>query len=277
MSIPPDEPQPPASGEPLQFDKVEFADAQASPTPICSACKEPITGTYYTAGEHLICPPCHDAALAAMTGGSRVRRFLRAMVFGVVAGIIGGAIWFGVRKVTGYEIGLIAIVVGLVVGAAVRKGSDDRGGRAYQFLAVFLTYSCIVSTYIPEVYGALNSAFTEPRQVASASRPTPASTMPTPATTSAASNPRAADADTDADKRFRQMSAGKKVLLVITFVLILFGFAFIAPVLTGFSNIIGLLIIGFALWEAWKINRKRVLAFTGPHLLGPTTAPAGAV
>jgi hypothetical protein len=272
MSIPPDQPQPPTSADPLQFDKVEFADAQASPAPICSACKEPITGTYYTAGEHLICPPCHDAALAAMTGGSRVRRFLRAMVFGVVAGIIGGAIWFGVRKVTGYEIGLIAIVVGLVVGAAVRKGSDDRGGRAYQLLAVFLTYSCIVSTYIPDVFTMLKSDVDKRTHVAGATQPATASTMPATSTASAAPDDAA-----KTDSKFSQMSAPKKALLLILFFLILFGIAFVAPVLAGFSNIIGLLIIGFALWEAWKINRKRVLAFTGPHLLGPTTAPAGAV
>jgi hypothetical protein len=46
----------------------------------------------------------------------------------------------------------------------------------------------------------------------------------------------------------------------------------------GLSNIIGLLIIAFALWEAWKINRKQAVQFTGPHAIAaapsaPTPAP----
>ena len=40
---------------------------------------------------------------------------------------------------------LIAIVVGLFVGRAVRWGSGGRGGRLYQGLAVVLTYLAIVS------------------------------------------------------------------------------------------------------------------------------------
>jgi hypothetical protein len=37
---------------------------------------------------------------------------------------------------------------------------------------------------------------------------------------------------------------------------VLFGFAFAAPFLSGASNIIGILIIGIALYEAWKLNKR---------------------
>ena len=50
-------------------------------------------------------------------------------------------------KATGYEIGLVAIVVGLLVGGAVRKGSGARGGWFYQLMAVALTYAAISGSY----------------------------------------------------------------------------------------------------------------------------------
>jgi hypothetical protein len=38
---------------------------------------------------------------------------------------------------------LVALVVGFLVGFAVKKGSNGRGGPPYQWLAVFLTYTAI--------------------------------------------------------------------------------------------------------------------------------------
>jgi len=44
-----------------------------------------------------------------------------------------------------------------------------------------------------------------------------------------------------------------------------------APFLAGAQNLIGLLIIGFALWEAWKFNARRQVPISGPYQIGPTT------
>ena len=52
----------------------------------------------------------------------------------------------------------IAVVVGLFVGGAVRMGSGHRGGVPYQLLAMFLTYTSIVSTYIPEIVKGFREA-----------------------------------------------------------------------------------------------------------------------
>ncbi len=38
--------------------------------------------------------------------------------------------------------------------------------------------------------------------------------------------------------------------------------------MTGIHNPIGLLIVGFALWEAWKINKRVPLVFSGPFAVG---------
>ena len=50
------------------------------------------------------------------------------------------------------------------------------------------------------------------------------------------------------------------------------------PVLqaTEGTGIIGLLIVGFALYEAWKINKRQTIAFSGPFRLSRTAAPSPA-
>ena len=85
--------------------------------------------------------------------------------------LIGCGIWYAVRALTGYEVGLIAIIVGLLVGGAVRKGSKRRGGRLYQTLAVLLTYASIVSTYVPDIVGELKKL--EGPEASQVSSPTP--------------------------------------------------------------------------------------------------------
>jgi predicted lipid-binding transport protein (Tim44 family) len=49
---------------------------------------------------------------------------------------------------------------------------------------------------------------------------------------------------------------------------LLVGLALAVPFLGGFQNIIGILIIGFAVYEAWKINRRVPIRIEGPFRLG---------
>jgi hypothetical protein len=57
-------------------------------------------------------------------------------------------------------------------------------------------------------------------------------------------------------------------------VVFLFGIAMAAPFLQGVGNIIGVLIISFGLWQAWKLNTATPLAVAGPFRLdGPPPVP----
>jgi hypothetical protein len=58
---------------------------------------------------------------------------------------------------------------------------------------------------------------------------------------------------------------------VITLVAI--KYALRLPFMAGLSNILGLIIIGIALWQAWRINRARQLTFNGPYRLAGGGAP----
>jgi hypothetical protein len=44
--------------------------------------------------------------------------------------------------------------------------------------------------------------------------------------------------------------------------------AYALPFLAGFENAIGILIIGFALFQAWRMTAKRVFVWGGPFQVG---------
>lgn len=135
------------SGE-LQFDRVEGQSGQ-TPGGACAACGQPLRDVYYEVNGRVLCERCRRAAETSWAAGSSSGRFGKAVVFGIAAAAAGSALYYGVLALTGYEFGLIAIVVGFLVGAAVKKGSQGRGGWQYQTLAMFLTYTSIVSSYVP--------------------------------------------------------------------------------------------------------------------------------
>src|SRR3990172_4839918 len=132
----------------LRFDKAKFDESGSSPL-TCAFCPHDILGTYFEINGKTACKQCRAKVESSRTEGSSVGRAFRAVLGGAVGGIVGAGIYYAVLAVTGYEIGLVAIVVGLLVGFGVRWGSGGVGGRGYQVLAVAITYVAIVSTYVP--------------------------------------------------------------------------------------------------------------------------------
>jgi len=195
-------------------------------------------------------------------GRSHVPTLLAAAGLGLVAAAVGSAIYYAVAKVTGYEIGLISIVVGLLVGFAVRKGSRARGGWRYQALAIFLTYLAIASTYVPRVFEAMEAE--KAGAPAGAAAPAPgaapgAAPSPAPAP-AAAPSPSPAPAEQGG-----QDAGGGSVAVAL---LVLLGFTLALPFLAGLDNVMGLVLIAIALYEAWKVNRIPPLSVSGPFAVG---------
>src|SRR5207302_1730075 len=77
--------------------------------------------------------------------------------------IVAAIIWYLIRKATGYEVGIVAILVGFLIGGAVRKGSGNRGGWVYQLMAVLLTYGCISASLLSDTFKQIGEAFKESR------------------------------------------------------------------------------------------------------------------
>ncbi len=166
----------------LQFDQAEYATAVPS-GPSCGVCHRPIADEYYEINGKVACASCRQGIEAALRGGSRVVRFLKAFSLGSVAAAIGAVIYYAILRTTGYNIGLVAVVVGAMAGGAVRKGTGNRGGLGYQCLAVFLTYSAIVAMHVPMVLEGLAQASDkdEPARPNAGKAATDAAKAPSPA------------------------------------------------------------------------------------------------
>lgn len=230
-----------STGGGLQFDRADYGEGK--PGAVCATCQAPIHDVYYQVGGRMTCERCHAAALVAGTSGSGLARFAKAMVAGSVAGGVGAGIWYAVLALFHMQVGLIAIVVGLLVGSAVRWGSAGRGGWLYQLLAVFITYTAICSTYVPLLWDGIKKGVEEKAHAGDAAGATPNAPL----------------------------TPGRALAVLVIGGALLMAFAYAVPILSVFSepsSIISLLIIGFALWEAWKLNRVQDASIAGPFRLG---------
>jgi hypothetical protein len=247
-----------SKGEELQFDKAEFTAPDAMR--VCSRCQARLEQEYFEADGHFVCSACAREVGSDEGWGN----FRRALAFGAGAALIGTIVWFSIIKLTDREFGLIAIAVGLLVGFAVRHGARGRGGWRYQALAMVLTYVSITASYVPLVIKSIREADDTDQQEQAAApeqaKQPKQGSGPAPA---AASDPATGPEEA-------QASAGGVALAL----LVVFALAFASPFLGGFSNIMGLLIIGIALYEAWKLNKRVVV--NGPFQIraGPAAETA---
>ena len=234
----------------LQFEHVE-RDGRASAL-TCAVCSQPLAGAYYEVNGNVTCQRCRNQVLAAWNRGSSGRRFVKALGLGFAAAALGAAIYFGIAALTGYEFGLVAVVVGVLVGGAVRKGSNGRGGWRYQLLAMFLTYSAVVVTdsslIARELKKELGTQVASPAAVADG-----------------------VSASTDAGPSTSHRPGPLAVVFGLTLIIAL---AYAAPIMIGITSPLHLLIAGFALYEAWKLNRGVALHVTGPYQAAARPAAA---
>jgi hypothetical protein len=138
----------------------------------------------------------------------------RALLLGLGAAILGAAVFFLVRWITGYELGLISIFVGIGIGVAVRTGANGSSHRGFRILAVALAYLSIALTYVPTLFRVVGSA-----------------------------------------------AGALFVALTVPVQLLVSG------------EIMAVIIVGIALWEAWRFSAPQVVAVQAPPP-GPPAPPA---
>ena len=246
------------------LEKAEYASGAGAGR--CEACQGALVDSYYQVNGHVVCATCRARAAEPGSDLPRRERIIMATVYGGGAALLGSLIWYAVARITGLELGIIAIGIGLLVGLGVKKGSRGRGGRGYQALAMVLTYCSIVTSYVPTVVSTLVKQADE-KHAAQQGAATPA---PSQAAGAAKGAPPAAST---ADPKAHKINP---VLALVLLSAIVLGIAAAAPFLAGASNFMGWLIIAIALYEAWKINRRTLLTVTGPFQLTPEPeSPAG--
>ena len=226
----------------LQFEKADFAGGG----PACTVCKAAIDRTYFHLAGQVICPACAEKTQTAQQRPDH-SLVMKGLFYGLGAAIlcaIGYAIF---TYVTNFEVALIAIGVGYVVGTAVRKGSRGLGGRRCQIAAVVLTYFAITISYVPLlIQGAREAA---KKEAASKS--------------SAMQNARAQASQATATPPKPPSFKG-----LLTAMVVISGIAFISPFLSiasGPTGFIGILIVFLGLQQAWKQTARDSRTLVGPY------------
>jgi hypothetical protein len=138
--------------ETLQFDRM-IPQLENSTGVLCAGCGTPIGTEYFQVNGNVLCGRCRQSIEAAAEKPRGVWPLVVAGVYGLGAGIGGAAIYYAVIAIAHLEIGIVAILIGYMVGYSVRKGARGRGGRRFQILAAALTYASVALAYTPIAVG----------------------------------------------------------------------------------------------------------------------------
>jgi hypothetical protein len=165
--------------------------------------------------------------------------------------VVGAAI-YAVMAIANLEIGIVAILIGYMVGHAVRKGAGGRGGRRFQVLAVTLTYASVALAYTPIALRGMSGADGGVQTAVTATT--------TPSGTAARADDRLAATEPPTVRGF------------FFLLLLLSGFIAVLPVLVVAGSLpfglISALIILIGMQQAWKMTGAPTLRIEGPFRVG---------
>jgi hypothetical protein len=232
------DPHPDASPLPsvdeLQFRRAQPIDSAEPPAAkTCAACKQLVAGEHYQVQNQVICASCAAKIRAGQQSQKPVPLF-RAVIYGVGAALA-GCILYAIPLAMGFQIGIVALVVGYMVGKAIRHASYGTGGRAQQVLAVVLTYLAISASIVPALVfmgvkqGAARAAQKKPPEVQ------PVKPMPSAG----------------------KMAAGVALLVVIS--------PFLQLKSSPVGGLISLFILFIGLQRAWVLTARHEIIVTGPY------------
>jgi hypothetical protein len=98
-------------------------------------------------------PVDHGPAPTAPAGPATRADLIGGLAAGLVAAIVASAIWYAVVVVTGFQVGLVAIAVGFLVGQAVVLGARRRGSVVLVGASVVFTLLALaISEYLIVVH-----------------------------------------------------------------------------------------------------------------------------
>ena len=211
----------------------------------CAACDRPIADAYFDVNGTTVCGSCQGEIAREAETPRGVGILARAIGFGVVAAVLGAALYYAVIAITNFEIGIVAIAIGYMVGFSVRKGAGG-GGRRFQIVALLLTYWAVGLAYVPLAFRGAATAH-EQQESAKAGAAIPAADR------------------TESDAR---PVAGLGIALAF-----LAGLSFALPVLAVIGSlpggIISAAIIAFGMLQAWRMTAAPRLVITGPYRIAP--------
>jgi hypothetical protein len=241
------------------FDKAQYTFAPASGPDQCTLCQQPIAASYYRLNGNMACEPCATKAKPNLPADSHAA-FTRAILYGIGAAIVGMIGYALFEIATGIIIGYLAIGVGYLVGKAMKRGSNNRGGRRYQIAAALLTYASVSMAAIPVAIHSYKNH--KPAHTATAPSNATSNQFPLPGETATRPEPKP-----------QPLNPGKALL-------ILAGIGLASPFLEladGFGGIIGLFILFLGIRAAWSLTAgtdSSAPDISGPYSAQPSTSNA---
>jgi len=134
------------SGSAPQFGTAEYAGSPG--TEHCHFCHQPIGRRYYRVNSAMACAACGERAQHELPKDGHAL-FIRGLIFGVGAAILGLILYATFEIATGLIIGYVSLAVGYIVGKGIKMGSRGAGGRKYQIAAAILTYAAVSMAAVP--------------------------------------------------------------------------------------------------------------------------------
>lgn len=238
-----------------QFGTAEYAGI--SGTEHCSFCKQLISGRYYRVNSAMACSACGERAQLEEPKDSHTR-YVRGLLFGIGAAILGLILYATFEIVTGLIIGYVSLAVGYIVAKAIKKGSRGAGGRKYQITAIVLTYAAVSLAAIP-VYISVYAKTAKARH--------------------AAVQQQTNDGLTDQDATSGTANQPRVRLAAALLQLALLGLAspFLELASDPFHGLIGLVILAVGIRIAWRIAAGSETQIYGPfELASAASASSGA-
>lgn len=239
-----------SDGTPLQFDTAHSTAATSlvdGTQVTCSACHRALSESYFDVNGQPVCESCCRQLEQHAETPRQWRTFARATLLGFIGAVIGAILYYAVIAITDFEIGIVAIAIGYMVGYAIRLATAGRGGRRFQVLAVVLTYWAVGLAYVPFVF----QGSSRPNQTAQTETNAPAQEV---------AEPRGENAAPSLTLALAFLAALSLALPVIS----------IAGSLPG--GLISAAIIAFGMQQAWRMTGAPQLQISGPYRIGPAPA-----
>lgn len=257
MGIPPANPTP------------QFATADYSGSgDVCKSCHQAISGAYYRINGSLACERC-TTQLQTQLPKDNHASFVRALMFGIGAAILGLIGYAAFSIITGIQIGYISLAVGWLIGKAMRTGSRGIGGLRYQIAATLFTYAAVSMAAIPIYLSQVNKL--------KATKPPQAQTAP--ATPGASTGDSESDESASSSGTVAATAHPKPRInpFVAIGLLALLGLA--SPFLElqdPFHGVIGLIILFVGIRFAWQQTGAPKIDIVGPFQAARAPAPTPA-
>jgi hypothetical protein len=209
----------------LRFDRAEYSTDAGPGKTPCSICRGSLGEQYYKWQRQIVCAACRDKVAGTLARSQSAAAFGKAAALGGATALACGVAYAIFVGLTKMQLALATIAIAWVIAKTIRKASGGIGGRRFQILAVALTYLASAMGYLPGVLAAVSHA-----------------------------------AGGQASGAAHTSVAG--FLLGIGF---LVAVTLAAPFLEIAQAPIGVLIVVFGLWEAWRLSRGVPLTVEGPY------------